>query len=168
MLLLAERSVSHPQAEEKPFIPAGLHTEKPSERLRFAMLALLDAEKEDSLVKPDMKIWHGVRGVQCFACLGGLAAIRRFNLNPMVDSLGESLVTMGVSLYTKAHVDVGNYEGSLDSFRIGVTGFAFGQMGLPMEEGAKFSRTICDYHKSPDGFKKDMENLILDLKESGW
>lgn len=142
--------------------------EKPSERLQFALDALIEAEKPEAPVKPDMYFWHKIDSFdnsKCFACLGGLAAIKRFDLDYKAGD-GESEAVCSSSKYDLKTVD--DYELSLNNFRTGIVSIAFGHMGIPEDEGQPFNRSITSYHRNQEQFKDDIRQLIKDLQAAGY
>jgi len=138
--------------------------EKPSEMIRFALVALNESEKFGSAVKPDMNTFHHMNesGV-CFACLGGLYAIKRFNLNPKSYSKIEIRTSSG-----KTNDFVFGHEDILDSLRLGRVEEALSLAEIQFADAYKLDRVISDYAKDPDGFKSDMNLLARQLELLGY
>ena len=135
----------------------------PSDRIQHALEALVEFEKRDNC-EVNMWTFHGFYDATCFACLGGAAALDRYN-----DS-GEDVMSV-TCLSDKVEVsydEVFDYENSLDNARIGYIYHMFHLMGLDVDKGRAFDRNITDYHEDRDGFFSDMGQLVVDLREASW
>lgn len=140
-----------------------IEAEKPSERILFALQALEEFEKPDSKVRPNMTkfFFKNSEGI-CFACLGGMAAIKRFNLD--IDQIH---IYSDRYLYVQKSI-LHDYEESLDSARLGWISYMFKEMGLPPNQGGLFTRSITDYKEDPVAFKQELRQLAADLEKAGY
>lgn len=138
-----------------------MRTEKPSERIRYALQALQEFAAQPNCYV-DMSTYAKTDTINgkpaCFACLGGAAAIKRRKLyNPKTGRL-------------KSIPGRYAYEQSLNHFRLGSVGTGFDLMGLPYEEGKRFDRYIPAYQylTDPKKFIRKMEKLANDLEKAGY
>jgi len=138
--------------------------EKPSQMIRFALEALREAEEPDAKVKPDMGTWHEIRNGQCFACLGGLAANKRFGFDPNVDLRPTEYISqLGKEIYNEANA----YENALNAFRLGNVVYAFNQLSLQLPKTMDSYRVIVGYNENRELFHQQMNELASDLEASG-
>lgn len=146
-------------------------TEKPSERIRFALSALEEFEnyKNGFVTKVDMETWHykkvtGGKPV-CVACLGGASALKRFV--PKEKWIDVERMT-DIMAYGIGWEQLFTYETSINHFRLGETGTAFKAMGLDLDKGIEFRRNIPSYKYKKTAFKTHMHTLANDLERAGF
>ncbi|NDU95784.1 hypothetical protein [Spirosoma terrae] len=134
--------------------------EKPSERIQFALDALIKAEQPGSCVTPRMGTWFYTPddSNHCFACLGGMAALEKTGLTV------QEHVRFREQFYNELHV----YEDTLDDARDGNLEEMFAKMGLSRKIGVKFDRELVQYWEDPEQFKTDLRTLISDLQSAGY
>ncbi len=140
--------------------------EKLSEMLTFALTALDEAEKEDSPVEPYMGNFHrmiSARNARPQACLGGLAAIKKWNIKRINFDYGSEMTLANNLNYNDVHV----YEDVIDDLRIGRIDHALRKLDLP--ETNAFNRDAAAYDtKNPEPFKVLMRQLAKELEEAGY
>lgn len=137
----------------------------PSQRIRFALEALERAEQPDAPVKPNMAHFHTKVDDQCFACLGGLAAIEEFGLKPL--TCGRFTHEIRSSGWEKNTNIIEDYEESLDYLRVGMIEKGLGTMGLKKPDEMESHVLIADYRRNPAKFKSDMHRLADQLEGFG-
>lgn len=151
-------------------------TEKPSERIRFALQALVEFEnyKNGFETKVDMGQWHDILPSNpnfrpkpvCIACLAGASTLVKF-IPPKEWIKIDSKMAVA-SKYKIDYYELVEYERSINAFRIGDIARAFKYMGLDFNQGYKFDRTITKFEHSPDLFKQDLSTLANDLEKAGY
>ena len=138
----------------------------PSGRILFALKALKEFEAKPGCVV-DMKRFHKYEADTCFVCLGAAAALKHYDIiendYKAINDIADIAAKAGVE-----KLEVGRFERSLNSARVGCIGLMFHDMDLPMEEGRKYNRDIIDYHEDREAFYADMHALAEDLKAGGY
>lgn len=146
-----------------------LKAQTPSQRAQFALDALEEAEKSPLYVVK-MNIYHDYTEAEgkCFACLGGLAAIKAIQGDfsetfPVVSQTG---------LYSLFDYKTATYiiklEDSINSLRMGSIDLFFDYMGLDYSAGALFNRDVAGYYSDPLEFKEDIKKIIKHLQSEGY
>lgn len=139
-----------------------LKAQTPSQRLQFALDALEEAEKS-SAVKVNMTRFHCYEPgwSHCYACLGGVAAIKAFqgNFNEIVDWDSRSDVRAAFD-----HDYITSFESSLDEARRGYVRSYLYCFDIRVECDDIPVPNYCDYK---DGFKAGIREIIEFLKKEG-
>ena len=144
-----------------------LKAQTPSQRAQFALDALEEAEKSPLYVVK-MNIYHNYTQTQCFACLGGLAAIKAIQGDfsktfPVVSQTG---------LYSRLDYETATYiikfEDSINYLRMGSIDLFFDYMGLDYSAGALFNRDVAGYYSDPLKFKEDIKEITKHLQSEGY
>lgn len=148
-----------------------INDEKPSERALFAIQALLEFERKENC-KIRMSAYHGVFDKVCYACLGGAAALKRFEV-PENEYRHIYSVYDIVPYAHRAHTkfneyDLHDYEESLDWFRVGDISMMFKIMDLDAEEGKVFDRNMPIFRIDRAGWFTEAYKLIEELKQAGY
>lgn len=145
-----------------------LEAQTPSQRAQFALDALEEAEKSE-LFEVNMSHYHCFNYNKCFACLGGLAAVKAIQgdfKRPFKVSTQSELKNV---LDSPDEVEfIINFEDSLNSFRLGYIGSYFAQMGIDSSHGDRFNQVVPGYHTNPDRFKFMLNDIIKRMKERGY
>ena len=138
----------------------------PSGRVLFALEALKEFAAKACCVV-EMEDYHYYDDDTCFACLGGAAALKHYDIieddYKAIDDIADIAAKAGVE-----KLEVYRFETSLDCARIGYIATMFHWMKLPPREGDKYKRVIADYHKDREAFYADMYQLASDLKAGGY
>ena len=150
-----------------------LMAEKPSQRLANALIALdIFGNKPGCEVDMDFFYEYNAQTGTCFACLGGAATLVQLNVDE--DAYKKICITGLVDNFC-ADADnkgfrnaVHGYELSLDDARQGNVGDMFSRMGLDYIDGTVLSREVAYHQERPRQWRKDMEQLVADLKEAGF
>jgi hypothetical protein len=146
-----------------------LKAQTPSQRAQFALDALEEAEKSPLYVVK-MNIYHDYTEAEgkCFACLGGLAAIKAIqgdfqSIFPVVTQSG---------IYNRLDYETASYiiefEDSINSLRMGSIDLFFDYMGLDYSAGALFNRDVAGYYSDPLKFKEDIKEITKHLQSEGY
>lgn len=145
-----------------------LKAQKPSQRAQFALDALEEAERSE-LFEVDMSHYHCFNYSKCFACLGGLAAVKA------IQGDFKRLFKVSTQSELKNVLDspdevefIINLEDSLNSFRLGYIGSYFAQMGIDSSHGERFNRVVPDYHTNPYRFKFLLNDIVRQTRERGY
>jgi hypothetical protein len=145
-----------------------LEAQTPSQRAQFALDALKEAEKSE-LFEVNMSHYHCFNYNKCFACLGGLAAVKAIQgdfKRPFKVSTQSELKNVLDSDFEVGFII--NFEDCLNSFRLGYIGSYFAQMGIDSSHGDRFNQVVPDYHTNPDRFKLVLNDIVRQMRERGY
>jgi hypothetical protein len=144
-----------------------LEAQTPSQRAQFALDALEEAEKSPLYVVK-MNIYHDYTEGKCFACLGGLAAIKAIqgDFQSVFPVVGQCDLYNRLDYETASHII--KFEDSINSLRMGSIDLFFDYMGLDYSAGALFNRDVAGYYSDPLKFKKDIKEITKHLQSEGY
>jgi hypothetical protein len=126
---------------------------KPSELLELAMNDLEKCEA-DPRYEISMESWHDPNGEICKVCLAGAV---------MAQTCGLPINMVSSGLAKDVGEDWEKGTDALNAFRMGKINLALRYIGYG---GDWTDRDIVSYHDDKDKFKKQMRQLVKDLKEA--
>lgn len=150
----------------------------PSWILRFGIQAFEEFQKMERC-NIDMSVWHSTRAGKdgkavCFACLGGAASLKLFEVPKEKYFTVDGLLTRDDITYGTVK-DVITLEVILDCFHNGMVGNVFHRLGLDERVGMTLDRPIPDFYSyvnntqsEYDEFMAALNTLLTDLEQMGY